>query len=75
MSRSFKKTPIVGNACSKSERFAKKNRSHRERVALRKAISHEDEADVQLIPWDEWDTGRDGKHRFNPEEYPEFLRK
>ena len=51
----------------------KHQRVGRERCALRNAIANGsfDEIDTELIPWNEWDSPRDGKfyvqHGSNPE--------
>jgi len=63
MSRSYRKTLIDGIAGSKSEKFYKHVRAGQERMKLRNLLAHQqfDDADTELVPWNEWEAGRDGK--------------
>jgi len=77
MTKSFKKTPITGITHSESERNYKRLRSSQERMRVREALAHGEYEllEGELVPWDEWSTGRDGKRYFNPEEFPKLMRK
>jgi hypothetical protein len=63
MSRSIKKTPVVGNGQTQSERWYKRHHSKQERAALRAKLDSGDWELINgvLVRWDEWSTGRDGK--------------
>ena len=79
MSRSYRKTPIIGN-CADSDKKDKReyNKSLREltKIAFRKG-------QLDNIPLykldgnhnDIWDWAKDGKHYFNPKKHPELMRK
>ena len=62
MSRSRQKSWVHKWACARSEKFYKRLRASRERIAARLAIHHGDyeRAEVEQVRWDEWHTGRDG---------------
>jgi len=60
MSRTVRR-PFANNAGGKGEKFYKHQRSSEERRRARDAIALGDYDIVyQLVPWDEWDTNRDG---------------
>jgi hypothetical protein len=77
MSRSYRKTPITGIAGSKSEKWYKRFRAKRERAKVRELLAKGlyELLEVELCPWDEWDTGRDGKQWFDPLLHPKLMRK
>lgn len=62
MSRSRRKTPIIGFAAD-SDRWYKKYRAGKERARLKALLRHQkfDEAMFVLVPWDWWDSCKDGK--------------
>ena len=67
MSRSRKKTPKTGIASGSGMDRFKQMRAGQERARLRTAMTQmEPSADgsgleVEMAPWDEWDSPRDGK--------------
>lgn len=76
MSRSRKKTPVTGNTCAVSDKWWKRlaNRIFRRRE--KQAIHHGDEPPVDLDEVsDSWCMPKDGKQRFDPEDWPQFMRK
>lgn len=75
MSRSYRKTSITGICATSSERYYKRLRAKKERRAAKLALLQGRPCGFELVPWDEWETGRDGKFIFNPKERPELLRK
>lgn len=77
MTRSYKHTPVVGMTTAESDRGYKKMRASRERARERELIAHGewDALEHELVPWEVWDTDKDGKMWFDPDEYPELMRK
>jgi hypothetical protein len=75
VSRSYRRTPIIGFACSHSEKFYKRLRGKQERQRARVALAKGEPAHFEFAPWDEWVTGRDGKQWFDPEQHPRLMRK
>lgn len=77
MSRSCRKTPITGIAGSSSEKWYKRFRAKKERAKVKEVLSLGlyDLLEIELAPWNEWDTGRDGKQWFDPLVYPKLMRK
>jgi len=63
MSDSYRHTPVIGFCGSCSEKFYKALRNGRERVRVRglMAVGEYDMLKFELVPWDEWQTMRDGK--------------
>ncbi|CAN5617202.1 hypothetical protein BH11CYA1_BH11CYA1_44160 [soil metagenome] len=75
MSRSFRHTPVIGNACAASDKPGKQiaNRTLRmhERICLRKAMLSCDGFENLVMPLlrevsNVWSFPKDGKHRMNP---------
>jgi hypothetical protein len=62
MSRSHQKSWVHKWACARSERFYKRLRASRERLAARLALHHGEweKAEVEQVRWNEFVTGRDG---------------
>ena len=77
MARSRKKTPITGTCCATSERYYKRVRAHQERQAVRQALAGGDyaAAEAEMVPWDEYETGRDGKSWMPNWGKPELMEK
>jgi len=75
MSRSKKKTPIMGIASDSDARYEKYLHGKR-RAKVRELLSHGDfdGAEVEL-PYDGMDSCKDGKQWFNALFHPEWLRK
>lgn len=81
MSRSYKKTPIIGNAGISDKSYKQFiNRRKRRSVRQKLQVGIFDGLD-QNIPYDSWDSNKDGKHCFielkkkNPKFYEELMRK
>lgn len=79
MSRSRKKTPVCGLAYCDSEKEDKRIWHRRMRAAVLVRL-HNADPDEVLLPHEHeigelWNLGKDGKHRFDPREHPELLRK
>ncbi|MBP9094535.1 hypothetical protein KBI23_26185 [bacterium] len=75
MSRSFRHTPVIGNACAASDKPGKQiaNRTLRMhvRICLLKALRNSDDFDNLVVPLlrevsNVWSFPKDGKHRMNP---------
>lgn len=75
MSRSFRHTPVIGNACAASDKPGKQiaNRALRMhvRISLRNCLRSDDGFDNLVVPLlrevsNVWDFPKDGKHRMNP---------
>jgi hypothetical protein len=82
MSRSYKKTPITGNA-GESDKNYKRIRAGRERMRQRNRL-HDYQAGLELAelwlrdelsPWDAWASDKDGKRYFDARKYPYLMRK
>lgn len=78
MARSRRKRPICGITTSDTEKEDKRiaNRKLRRKVKQRLAT----EAEPETLPHvrevsDPWAMDKDGKQPFNPEKYPELMRK
>lgn len=74
MSRSFRRTPVCGITKAESDRDFKRRGHRAVRAAERAALAH-----ARDIPgWREIFNGwgdKDGKSRFDPERFPELMRK
>ena len=75
MSRSFRHTPVIGNACAASDKPGKQigNRALRMhvRISLRNCLRSDDGFDNLIVPLlrevsNVWSFPKDGKHRMNP---------
>lgn len=82
MSDSYRKSPIVSRCCynARSLMWFKKNHSREERRLLREVLrsGNFEAAEVELVPWDEWNCPRDGKQyvsRETREDLPYLMRK
>jgi hypothetical protein len=78
MSRSFKKTPIHGNAVAESEKSDKIRANRDFRRAVQAALYHEKEIPLFREVSDVWDFAKDGKHyggNSARESYPKCFRK
>ena len=86
MSRSMRHTPISGNCRVFSERWHKRRTNSRLRALNRQRLAQaakRNDGDEGLPlppvkPWhavDPWNGAKDGKARFDPERWPEGMRK
>lgn len=78
MSRSRKKRPFSGITTAKSEKQEKQLANRRVRRVNKSLLAFtNDETQLQLIREvsDVWCMSKDGKQRFDPETYPELMRK
>lgn len=79
MSRSKKKTPITGMACTQSERQDKKEWHGRMRSKVRESLAHCDGEDTPVVRdkdvSDTWDFAKDGKRWFDKLKFPKLTRK
>jgi hypothetical protein len=79
MSRSFKKTPIMGIATSSCQKKFKQQEHQKERASIR-SKGFEEEMSTKKFG-NEWDSPRDGKMWFGhcahtwPVDYPKWMRK
>ena len=71
MSRSYRKTPFLGNAGDKGESQYKQAHSQKERARVRALLAHRlyDRLVGQLVRFNEYDTDRDGR-KYLPEWFP-----
>ncbi len=79
MSRSYRHTPVCGVCICDSEKPDKKLWHRRMRATILVRL-HNADPDEVLLPHDNevgniWTFGKDGKHRFDPQEYPRLMRK
>ena len=78
MSKSQKKNPFCGNTKAKSEKQDKRIANRKDR-RINKKILNQTQDDSRLLPKkttsDEWAMDKDGKHRFDPDEFPKGMRK
>jgi hypothetical protein len=79
MSRSYRKTRITGIAETNagSMKWYKRYHSSQERMRVREAI-HAQEYELlenEIVPWNEWDTPRDGKRYWHDDEWWEKIRR
>lgn len=74
MSRSYRKTPVTGFSCSKSEKKDKQIYNRRFRRAIKREIFNDILPDLREVS-DVWQMTKDGKQRFDPEKHPELMRK
>jgi hypothetical protein len=76
MSRSRRKNPICGNAKAESEKEDKQRANRvfrrREKDAIRKRKDPPEDINEVIT---DWDMAKDGKQRFDPERWPEGMRK
>ena len=78
MSRSRRKTPVRAITSSDSEKDDKQLASRRERRRNRhilKATQDQDRLKAKKELSDPWGMAKDGKSRFDPGEYPSWMRK
>lgn len=75
MSRSHRKTPIIGVTKAPSDKTFKTAKHRRARRALNQIDLTADDAPHAKQFGDPWRADKDGKHPFNPKEYPELMRK
>lgn len=78
MSRSRRKTPVQGITTAQSEKSDKRAYNRRFRRATKQAVQHSPSDEVMPIlreHSDPWGMSKDGKHWFDPQKYPEAMRK
>ncbi len=80
MSKSFKKNPIMGNTGDTSEKQDKNLANRMERRKAKEILYSCEDPDDLVIPdkrelFDEWEMNKDGKGIFDPNKYPEYMRK
>lgn len=75
MSRSYRKTPICGITCKESDKWWKVNASRVWRKAVRAALRDGRDPPQQREIRNPWWWPKDGKHRFDSDEWREGMRK
>ncbi len=75
MSRSHRKTPIIGVTKAPSDKTFKTREHRRARRALNQIDLTADDAPHEKQFGDPWRADKDGKHPFDPKECPELMRK
>jgi hypothetical protein len=78
MSRSRRRTPVIGITTAESEKDEKREYNRRYRRASRQALAASSEPDVlpHLREYsDPWAMSKDGKLRFDPEQHAKLMRK
>lgn len=78
MSGSRKRTPIGGIAVGRSEKYEKRLANRKARRRVRVALATD--SDRELLPHlrevsNVWTMAKDGKHHFDPYQYPKEMRK
>nr|WP_319495185.1 hypothetical protein [uncultured Desulfobacter sp.] len=78
MSRSQKKNPFCGNNKATSEKQDKRIANRIDR-RVNKEILNQTQDEGKLLPKkstsNKWTMDKDGKHRFDPDEFPKGMRK
>ena len=78
MSRSYRKTPVVGMTTASSEKQDKRDANRRIRRRIRSILSDDPLTD-ELPRWRElsnpWAMAKDGKQRIDPAQCPKEMRK
>ena len=77
MSRSRRKTPVTGVTAAASDKFSKavSNRAHRQALKQATAADPETPPPTMEQAMDRWSMAKEGKIRFDPEEWPKGMRK
>jgi hypothetical protein len=75
MSRSYRKTPIAGNAKKNSDKPFKKAEHKRARRALNAADLTEKEPPAEKAFGNPWSAPKDGKRWTDPNDWPKIWRK
>jgi len=75
MSRSHRRTPIIGVTKAPSDKVFKIKEHRRARRALKKIDLTEDDVPHEKQFGDPWRADKDGKNLFAPKECPELMRK
>ncbi|MBK5945223.1 hypothetical protein CCR83_01865 [Rhodobacter veldkampii DSM 11550] len=75
MSRSHRKTPIIGVTKAPSDKAFKAIEHRRARRALNQIDQTANDAPHEKQFGDSWRADKDGKHPFDPRECPELMRK
>lgn len=78
MSRSRRKTPVTGITTATSEKQDKRSANRRLRRRVKQRLDESPEIDVLPLKREisnVWAMDKDGKFRFDPERYPELMRK
>ncbi|MBM7069705.1 hypothetical protein [Actibacterium sp. 188UL27-1] len=75
MSRSRRKTPITGITKAESDKRFKEAEHKRERRRLKAADLTEETPPDPKAFGNPWASDKDGKHRIDPDKFPDFMRK
>jgi hypothetical protein len=75
MSRSRRKTPIMGITTAESDKSFKVAEHRRERRAINAALGKTEDLPHTKLFGDPWESSKDGKHVFDPVRYPGYMRK
>lgn len=78
MSHSVRRSPVIGNTTATSEKEDKQLAHRRHRRRVHQALDQDPE--IPVLPHrretsNPWTMDKDGKHRFDPQRFPELLRK
>lgn len=78
MSRSRRKTPVTGITAAASEKQDKRSANRKLRRRVKQDLNEDTEG--TLLPSERelsnvWTMDKDGKQRFDPERYPDLMRK
>jgi len=78
MSRSARRSPVIGNTTAPSEKEDKQLAHRRHRRRVDQALGQDPETPVlphRRETSNPWMMDKDGKQRFDPQRFPELLRK
>ena len=80
MSRSHRHSPACGFTTAKSDKWWKVSVGRKLRRAMTVVVNHFRDEDSMLLPVkheivNQYDDPKDGKQRFDPERFPELMRK
>ena len=75
MSRSRRKTPVVGWTLAESEKGDKQKANRKLRRLAKEAVRLAKEPPIQRETSNIWLMDKDGKQRFDPSEHPKLMRK
>lgn len=75
MARSYRKTPIGGNAKKNSDKHYKKAEHKRARRATNALDLSDDEPPAEKSFGNPWGAPKDGKRWYDPKRFPKIMRK
>jgi hypothetical protein len=75
MSKSRRKTPVTGITTAESDKSFKRAENRRHRRFVRSVVISDGDLPNPREYGNPWKSDKDGKSRFDPERYPDLMRK